>query len=153
MGIHVLQRRQIVAAPLENCWRFFSDPRNLAKITPPALDFQIIGEPAAEMYAGMMIQYRVRPLLGIPMRWLTEITRVEPMRYFVDEQRVGPYKVWHHEHWFSSVNAAETEVRDVVHYVLPFGPLGDVVNTLVVQRELRKIFDFREAQVGTGGIS
>jgi ligand-binding SRPBCC domain-containing protein len=98
MGIHVLQRRQIVAAPLENCWRFFSDPRNLAKITPPALDFQIIGEPAAEMYAGMMIQYRVRPLLGIPMRWLTEITRVEPMRYFVDEQRVGPYKVWHHEH-------------------------------------------------------
>ena len=100
MGIHVLTRSQIVPASVEECWAFFSDPRNLSKITPPALDFRVLSDLPAKVYPGMMIQYRVRPLLGIPLTWLTEITHVEEPGHFVDEQRVGPYTLWHHEHWF-----------------------------------------------------
>src|SRR4051812_31532887 len=98
--IHQFQATQIVPASIEQCWKFFSDPRNLAKITPAALDFKILTELPDQMVEGMKIEYRVRPLLGIPMRWISEITRVEPMRSFVDEQRAGPYKSWHHEHQF-----------------------------------------------------
>ena len=147
MAIHVLERRQTVPAPIERCWAFFSDPRNLPKITPPDLGFEVLSELPPTMHAGLMIQYRVRPLLGIPLRWLTEITQVEPMRYFVDEQRVGPYRVWHHEHWFTPVDETHTELRDLIHYVLPFGPLGDLVHPFLVQPQLEKIFAFRERKV------
>jgi ligand-binding SRPBCC domain-containing protein len=147
MGIHVLQRRQVLPISVAECWTFFSDPRNLPKITPPSLDFTVLGEMPEQMHAGLMIQYRVRPLFKIPMRWLTEITHVEPGHYFVDEQRVGPYRVWHHEHWFEATAPDRTEVRDLVHYVLPFGPLGEVVHQLFVRAELARIFDYREKVV------
>jgi ligand-binding SRPBCC domain-containing protein len=144
MAIHVLQRCQILPIPLEECWDFFSDPRNLPKITPKSLDFMVLGTLPERMHPGLMIQYRVRPFLNLPVRWLTEITHVDPRRYFVDEQRVGPYRLWHHEHWFKSTAPRQTEVRDLVHYVLPFGPLGEVAHSLFVRGELRRIFDFRE---------
>ncbi len=147
MAIHVLRSTQIIPVPLEECWAFFSNPRNLAKITPPALDFQVLSELPPEVYPGMMIEYRVRPLLGIPVTWLTEITHVEKPHRFVDEQRVGPYAIWHHEHFFTALGDGRTEIRDVVHYVLPFGWLGNLAHPLLVTPQLAKIFAFREKAV------
>lgn len=147
MPIYTLERTQTVSMPLDQCWRFFSDPRNLAKITPPALGFRVRSELPAQVYPGLMIRYTVSPLFGIPMSWLTEITRVEEPHYFVDEQRVGPYRVWHHEHFFRAIDAARTELRDLVHYVPPLGPAGAIINKLLVRPQLERIFDFRKAQL------
>jgi ligand-binding SRPBCC domain-containing protein len=145
--IHVLQSSQIIRASMERAWDFFSDPRNLSKITPPELDFTIINELPERVYPGMMIEYRVRPLLGIPVRWLTEITHVEPGQRFVDEQRVGPYRIWHHEHHFKQLDGDRIELRDCVTYVLPFSPLGDLAHPFLVKPQLAKIFAFREKAV------
>lgn len=130
--------------PLAKCWRFFSDPRNLAKITPPELGFTVKSDLPDAVYPGLMISYKVSPFLGIPISWLTEITRVREPGYFCDEQRVGPYAVWHHEHFFRALDGDRTEVRDLVHYVPPFGPLGAIINALAVRPQLRRIFDYRE---------
>src|SRR3982750_2065558 len=132
---------------LERCWRFFSDPGNLARITPPSLGFKVESELPGEIYAGLMIRYTVSPLFGIPMSWLTEITRVDKPHYFVDEQRVGPYRVWHHEHFFRALDGGHTEVRDLVHYVPPLGPLGALLNRFVIRPQLERIFDFRTTQL------
>ena len=154
MPIHVLRRTQVVAAPLRQCRAFFSDPRNLAELTPPGLDFQVLSDLPPAIYPGMMIEYRVRPLLGVPMTWLTEITHVEEPHRFVDEQRVGPYAVWHHEHFFTALEDGRTEIRDVVHYVLPFGWLGELAHPWLVAPQLEKIFAFREKAVAArfGGL-
>jgi ligand-binding SRPBCC domain-containing protein len=145
--IYILQRSQTVAMSLEQCWRFFSNPGNLARITPPSLGFRVESELPDEIHAGLMIRYTVSPLFGIPMSWLTEITRVEKPHYFVDEQRVGPYRLWHHEHFFRALDSSQTEVRDLVHYVPPLGPLGAVLNRLLVRPQLERIFDFRTKQL------
>jgi ligand-binding SRPBCC domain-containing protein len=94
-----------------------------------------------------MIEYRVRPLLGFPMRWLTEITHVEPGRFFVDEQRIGPYRIWHHEHHFKALENGQTEMSDRITYVLPFSPLSELVHPILVKPQLTKIFAFREKAV------
>ena len=133
---------------MERAWDFFSDPRNLAKITPPELDFTILTELPERIHPGMMIEYRVRPLLGIPVRWLTEITQVEPGKFFVDEQRIGPYRIWHHEHHFRALDDGRIEMTDRVTYVLPFSPLGDLFHPFLVKPQLAKIFTFREKAVG-----
>ena len=143
MSVHRLEWTQFVPISIEEAWRFFSDPHNLATLTPPDMGFEVTSHVAPNMYAGMMIPYRVRPLLGIPTRWLTEITHVEPRRFFVDEQRRGPYRLWHHEHHFAAV-AGGVEMRDLVHYELPFGPLGDVVERLVVRPRIEGIFAYRK---------
>jgi ligand-binding SRPBCC domain-containing protein len=147
MAIHVLHHRQIVPASVADCWAFFSDPRNLAEITPPELDFRILSELPPAIHAGMMIEYRVRPLFGVPVSWLTEITQVEKERRFVDEQRVGPYRIWHHEHLFTPLAPGRTEIADCVHYVLPGWWVGDLLHALLVRRQLVKIFAFRERAV------
>jgi ligand-binding SRPBCC domain-containing protein len=95
----------------------------------------------------MMIEYRVRPVFGIPAKWLTEITNVEDGRFFVDEQRIGPYKIWHHEHHFRDIGGGQVELTDIVTYVVPFGILGEIVHPFLVEPQLRKIFDFREKAV------
>ena len=147
MPIYTLARTQLVAMPLEECWRFFSDPRNLSRITPPSLGFRVRSELPAEVYPGLMIRYTVSPLFRIPMTWLTEITQVVARTYFVDEQRVGPYRLWHHEHFFRAVDVSHTEVRDLVHYAPPLGPLGAVINKLLVRPQLEAIFNFRSDQL------
>ena len=144
MAIHRLTARQVVPVPLEEAWAFFSNPRNLPLITPPWLDLRLTSEPPAEMYPGLIITYTVRPLLGIPLPWATEITHVEDRVRFVDDQRVGPYALWHHQHDFREVEDG-TEVRDTVHYAVPFGPLGDVVALLAVRPRLHAIFAYRRA--------
>ncbi|MDQ6623176.1 MAG: SRPBCC family protein [Verrucomicrobiota bacterium] len=145
MPIYTLKRTQTVALPLERYWRFFSDPRNLEKITPPTLGFQVKSELPEEIHAGLMIRYTVSPLFKFPLTWLTEITQVERPNYFVDEQRTGPYRLWHHEHFFRALDAGRTEIRDLVHYAPPLGPFGAVLNKLLVRPQLERIFAFRSA--------
>jgi ligand-binding SRPBCC domain-containing protein len=147
MPVHTLERTQIIRAPLATAWGFFSNPRNLEKITPPPLGFQILSVLPDEMYPGMMIRYRVSPLLGIPMTWVTEITQVHEHRFFVDEQRVGPYRMWHHEHHFRELADGRLEMRDRVTYQLPFGWFSEPVHALLVQPQLRTIFAYREKVV------
>jgi len=147
MPIYKLERTQIIRATVAECWDFFSNPNNLRAITPESLDFQVLSEVPEVMYGGLMIQYRVRPLLGLPMTWLTEISRVEAPHYFVDEQRVGPYKIWHHEHFFRDLGDGRIECRDLVHYVPPFGPLGALVHPMLIAPQLRKIFNHRHIAV------
>lgn len=147
MPIHVLRHIQEIPAPVGDCWVFFSDPRNLSRITPPSLDFRVLSELPSSVHAGLMIEYRVRPLLGIPVTWLTEITHVEHGRMFVDEQRVGPYRIWHHQHHFREIESGRTEVRDVIHYVLPWSPFSEIVHPWLVEPQLRTIFEYRERAI------
>ncbi|MDQ2867035.1 MAG: SRPBCC family protein [Verrucomicrobiota bacterium] len=144
MPIYTLERTQVVHMPQAECWRFFSDPRNLARITPPELRFTVKSDLPGAVYPGLMIAYKVSAPLGIPISWLTEITRVREPEYFCDEQRVGPYALWHHEHFFRVLDAARTEMRDLVHYVPPLGPLGRIINVLAIRPQLTRIFDYRQ---------
>lgn len=147
MPIHTLHTKQIIRATAEQAWDFFSDPRNLAKITPPDMGFIVKSELPPRIHAGMMIEYRVSPLLGIPMTWLTEITQVREGVYFVDEQRVGPYAIWHHEHHFRDLGDGRIEMQDKVTYTLPLSPFSEVVHPFLVKPQLDKIFAFREKRV------
>ena len=145
--VHVLKREQIIHATLEEAWRFFSNPRNLAKITPPSLDFQILSEVPERMSEGLLIEYRVRPLLGIPVKWVTEITDVDEPRCFVDEQKRGPYRMWRHAHHFEDLGDGRVRMLDGVTYALPFGWLSAPVHRWVVRPQLRRIFNFRKERV------
>ena len=142
MGMYKIEREQFLPIPLQEAWDFFSSPSNLAKITPTSLGFVVHGNVPERMYPGLFIQYTVSPLLGIPMRWVTEITHVREGEYFVDEQRVGPYSIWHHEHLFTAVEGGVL-MRDVVHYKVPLGILGQLVHPLIVRPKLEQIFSFR----------
>jgi ligand-binding SRPBCC domain-containing protein len=147
---YVLERTQFVLASLERAFAFYAEPRNLAKITPKWLGFRIVGfddgeTDDAKMRRGLRIHYRVRPL-GFPQRWTSEITEWDPPARFVDEQRKGPYRSWHHEHTFRAVDGG-TEIRDRVEYALPFGPLGRIAHAALVRRQLEAIFDHREEVV------
>jgi ligand-binding SRPBCC domain-containing protein len=148
MPIHVLHRKQTLDITRQEAWQFFSDPGNLARITPPKLSFQIVTPDLPHrIYAGLMIQYRVRPLLGVPMTWLTEITHVTEGDYFADEQRIGPYALWHHEHWFRDARPGGVELEDRVTYKLPGGRLSEPAHALLVRKQLNGIFDYRTLAV------
>ena len=147
MPVHTLERTQVITASLAAAWDFFSSPRNLERITPKSLDFHILSELPPRMYAGMMIRYRVRPLLGIPLTWVTEITHIEEGVRFVDEQRVGPYRMWHHEHHFREFPGGRIEMLDRVTYQLAGGWLSEPLHALMVRRQLAEIFDFRTEAV------
>ena len=141
-----LEARQTLATDLDSAWAFFSDPGNLAEITPPDMHFRLTSEPAAEAYPGMMISYRLSPLLGIELGWVTEITQMAAPFYFADEQRAGPYALWHHQHHFRAVDAGATggvEAVDVVHWSLPLDLLSWPVAMYVVCPRLREIFGYR----------
>ena len=101
--MYSIYREQTLPISLKEAWEFFSSPSNLSKITPDSLGFEVTGDTPQQMYPGLFIHYRVSPILGIPMSWTTEITQVEHEKYFVDEQRVGPYAIWHHEHFFEEI--------------------------------------------------
>lgn len=144
MRIHTLHTTQTIRATRAAAWEFFSDPRNLARITPASLGFDIVTpDLPARVHAGLMIEYRVRPLLGLPVTWLTEITHVRDGANFVDEQRAGPYALWHHEHGFDERGDGTVELRDRVTYALPFGPLGSLVHPWLVRPKLETIFAHR----------
>lgn len=143
--MYVLEREQLIAAPLEATFPFFQDPRNLVKITPGWLNLEIIELDELPLRPGSKIGYRIR-WLGISLRWLTLITDFEPGRRFVDVQTRGPYSSWRHEHTFEDVDG-RTLMRDRVEYDLPFGMLGRIVHKLLVSRQLRRIFDYRSERI------
>ncbi len=147
--VYSLKTVQHIPVSLDVAWEFFSNPANLKEITPSDLGFKIISKYHGEkMYSGQIIEYTVSPLLGIPMYWMTEITHVLDKKYFVDEQRFGPYTMWHHQHHFKEVKGG-VEMTDIVHYKVPLGFLGDIANVILVKSQLNKIFNHRFSAVET----
>lgn len=157
-SITTFSTKQLIKSySLEEVWAFFSNPHNLQKITPASMEFRIAStEVPKAIYKGMMICYRVRPLLHLPMTWLTEITQVQKPFTFIDEQRVGPYKLWHHEHHFRQLPDG-VEMIDRLTYAVGFGLIGRWLNALIIKRRLREIFHYRRQQIHklfmTGGIT
>jgi ligand-binding SRPBCC domain-containing protein len=143
MRLHTLKQQQRLPISGEEAWEFFSSPANLDAITPDDLGFRITSPELPRMFEGQIITYRVKiaPLLWVP--WVTEIKCVDEGRSFVDEQRFGPYRFWHHRHHFEAVDGGVL-MTDLVHYGLPFGPLGDLAHALFVRRKLEWIFRFRK---------
>jgi ligand-binding SRPBCC domain-containing protein len=134
---------QKIPTDMETAWSFFSDPGNLQTITPRNLRFTILSDRNGEkMYPGQIIEYIVRPVWGIPIYWMTEITHVQDHVLFVDEQRVGPYRIWHHQHHFRVIKGG-LEMTDIIHYRNPLGLIGNLANRFFVEEQLRKIFEFR----------
>ncbi len=143
MGFFQIKRSQKIAATIDQLWDFISDPDNLKRITPPEMGFEITSDKTAKkMYEGMIISYRVKPMLNISTVWVTEITYIKNNEYFVDEQRIGPYKMWHHEHMLTSIDGGIL-MTDIVSYQPPFGILGTLANLLIIKKKLNQIFDFR----------
>jgi len=145
MSVHSLKRVQHLPISIEKAWEFFSNPQNLSAITPANMGFNITSDPdfsARKTYAGQVITYTVKPLLGIPLFWMTEITQVQEGQFFVDEQRVGPYTLWHHQHHFKPIPGG-VEMTDLIHYRVPLGWIGDFANWLFVRRQLEGIFNYR----------
>ncbi len=144
--MHHLKQSQTLPVDREVLWEFISVPQNLNKITPPDMAFEIIGEPPEKTYAGLLLEYRVKvPLLGWST-WLTEIKYVEEGVSFMDEQRVGPYKLWLHTHKLEDVDGG-TRMTDDIRYLVPFGPIGLLANAVFVGRTLRRIFDYRRVKM------
>lgn len=142
MKIHVLHRSLEVPITLKEAWDFFSNPSNLMYITPPRLRFRMTSEAPGRIYPGLIMTYSFSPFFGLPVEWVTEITHVKEPEFFVDDQRLGPYKLWHHEHMFKETGGG-VEVHDLVHYALPLGPLRNIAHELVVKKQLKEIFDYR----------
>lgn len=143
MATFSLKTVQLIPVDIDTAWEFFSNPANLQAITPKNLGFKILSKHHGDkMYPGQIIEYKVSPVLGIPMYWMTEITHVKDKQFFVDEQRFGPYQLWHHQHHFKIVEGG-VEMTDIVHYRNPLGFLGNIANTLFVKAQLKKIFEFR----------
>lgn len=146
MKIYTLITKQIIPVSIDEAWDFFSSPKNLKIITPPYMGFDITNEVADKMYAGQIITYTVRPLFNIPMTWVTEITHVKDKEFFVDEQRFGPYALWHHKHFFKEIEKG-VEMTDQVDYALPLGILGQFAHPIIVKNKLKEIFDFRYKKI------
>jgi ligand-binding SRPBCC domain-containing protein len=145
--VYSFKTLQKIPISLDEAWAYFSNPANLANITPDNMGFKTISKYHGDtMYAGQVIEYRVSPVLGIPLYWMTEITHVDDKKYFVDEQRYGPYSMWHHQHHFKAIEGG-VEMTDIVHYKLPMWFLGDIANTLFVSKQLNGIFDYRFKKV------
>src|SRR5262249_14357934 len=145
MGVYYLHAEQLLPVDLQTAWAFFSSPNNLAKITPPEMGFIPLTPMAdeAEIHTGMLIEYTVKPLLGIPLHWQTEIKTVEKPYRFVDIQLKGPYRLWEHTHTFTQTGKGVL-MKDEVKYQLPLGPLGSVAHALLVRRKLQALFRFRK---------
>lgn len=151
MSLHILNTSQRLPISIAEAWDFLSSPANLKVITPEDMGFNITSgfdgtvsdnTVFGRMYPGMIITYVVKPMLNIPVKWVTEITHVQEPDYFVDEQRFGPYKFWHHKHFLKEVPGG-VEMTDIVHYKLPFGPLGEIMNRVLVRKKLEHIFEYR----------
>jgi ligand-binding SRPBCC domain-containing protein len=147
MAIHILERHQRIDRPIDEVFAFYGDARNLERITPPWLGFQVTTPGQIEMGVGALIEYRLR-LHRLPVRWRTRIESWEPPRRFVDVQVKGPYSLWEHTHTFAEDGPAATAIMDRVRYSIPFGPLGELADRLLVRRDLRQIFDYRRDAVG-----
>ena len=144
--VHYLRREQIVPMPVEKVWEYFCDPKNLNDITPPDMNFEIVQGGDQKMFEGQLIEYRVEFIRGVRSLWLTEIAHARACEYFVDEQRIGPYRFWHHEHRFERTPAG-TKMTDHVTYAVSFGIIGDLLNSLWIGKRLQNIFEFRRKKI------
>ena len=142
-GIYTLVVAQFLKISLFEAWDFFSSPDNLSKITPEHMGFKITSGTPEKMYPGQIITYNVSPFPGVKTNWVTEITYVSECSFFVDEQRFGPYRMWHHEHHFEVQNDGVL-MTDRVSYKLPLGFLGRIAHSLFVKNQLKQIFEYRE---------
>jgi ligand-binding SRPBCC domain-containing protein len=144
MAFYQFTKTQIINGSIGEVWDFISSPKNLKEITPDYMGFEITSKNLSErMYPGMIISYTVKPLLGMKMIWVTEITHIEEMRYFVDEQRIGPYSIWHHQHFIEPA-CQGVLMTDIVSYAPPLGFLGAFANTIFISKQLDTIFNYRE---------
>lgn len=137
-----LKRDQFLPITLDEAWDFFASPENLNSITPKDMVFEITSVLPSRMYEGLMITYRLKPMLNIPVKWCTEITHIREKAYFVDEQRKGPYRIWHHEHHFSEVPGG-VMMTDILYYDIGKSVFGWIAGQLFVHRRVRQIFDYR----------
>ncbi len=147
MNVKCKRWSQFVPRSLGEVWDFFSRPENLDRITPEDMSFEILSDiKDLPMYEGMIIQYQVSPFLGVKMRWVTEITTVRDRAYFIDEQRFGPYALWHHQHHFEEVDGG-VMMKDILHYKIPYGIIGTIADALLVDKKVESIFTYREKVV------
>jgi len=147
MPLFTLMTTQKLATDVETLWDFISSPKNLEKITPPSMGFAIVTPDLPEkMYPGVLIAYDVKPLWGLKMRWVSEITHIVHLTYFIDVQRMGPYRFWHHQHHVEAIPGGVI-MRDIVHYQPPLGWLGAGLNRLVIHRQLTTIFEYRRRKM------
>ena len=143
MKIYTLHSKQHLPISKQQAWDFLSDPKNLKRITPDYMGFEILSGAADKMYAGQIIQYLVTPVMNIPTKWVTEITHVDEGNYFVDEQRFGPYSFWHHKHFLKPIPNG-IEMVDIIDYKIPLGILGQLVHPILVAPKLKEIFEYRK---------
>lgn len=142
MKIYTLHKKQNLPISVDQAWDFLSDPRNLKTITPEYMGFHILSGADRPMFPGQIIQYIVTPVLGIKTKWVTEITHVKDKEYFVDEQRFGPYSLWHHKHFIKPIEGG-VEMEDIVDYKVSMGILGQLVHPILVKPKLEEIFNYR----------
>ncbi|GAA4269469.1 SRPBCC family protein [Hyunsoonleella aestuarii] len=142
MKIYRLHKKQNLPITINKAWDFLSDPKNLKTITPNYMGFHILSGADRPMFAGQIIQYIVTPVLGIKTKWVTEITHIVDKHYFVDEQRFGPYSLWHHKHFIKEIDGG-VEMEDIIDYKVPFGLLGQLVHPILVKPKLEEIFNYR----------
>jgi len=143
----LLKRETLIPSDIQTVWAFFSNPENLVKLSPEYLDFRIVHCPATkEVFNGMKIEYRVSPVMKIPLKWESVIQDVVPFRQFKDIQTKGPYKVWEHTHFFESI-AGGVLMKDQVSYEMPFGALGNWAQRLFVAKQLNELFDYRTEKI------
>ncbi|MGR3810676.1 SRPBCC family protein [Jiulongibacter sp. NS-SX5] len=145
-GIYTLEAESELPISLEQAWDYFSSPKNLAEITPPHMGFKITSKPFEKAFSGQIISYNVGVLPGIRTNWVTEITHVEDQKFFVDEQRFGPYRMWHHEHHFEAKGSG-VYMMDRVSFKIPLGFLGDIAYALFIKKQLKGIFEYREEKL------
>lgn len=146
MKIYSLHSIQKLPVSIEKAWNFIADPKNLAVITPPEMGFTTLSGDERKMFSGQIIHYTITPLFGIKLQWVTEITHAESGKYFVDEQRYGPYAFWHHKHFLREIPGG-VEMEDIVHYKLPMGVLGQLFHPILVKPNLDRIFEFRRKKL------
>ena len=142
MKIYTLYKKQNLPITVDQAWDFLSRPANLKAITPDYMSFDILTGADIPMYPGQIIQYIVTPILGIKTKWVTEITHVKDKHYFVDEQRFGPYALWHHKHFIKEIDGG-VELEDIIDYKVPFGILGQLAQPILVKPKLEEIFKYR----------
>jgi ligand-binding SRPBCC domain-containing protein len=143
--LHTLQQSQGLPIAARTAWEFFSNPANLARLTPPDMQMRHPGgDQTAPIFPGQMLWFDIRLVPGLWQTWVTEITHIDPGVSFIDEQRAGPYKLWRHRHLITPIHASACEVTDTVHYALPFYPCGELAHSLMVRPMLEKIFAYRK---------
>lgn len=146
MKLYQLYSKQSLPISRQEAWEFLSDPGNLKVITPDRMGFEALSGADRPMFPGQIIQYKVSPFWGYTAKWVTEITHVMEGEYFVDEQRFGPYALWHHKHFINSIPGG-VEMEDIIDYKMPFGILGQMVHPLLITKQLRQIFQYREEKL------